>query len=111
VRVGLLGTAFTMEEPFYRERLEARGIEVLIPDAEDRAVVHAVIYDELVHGVIRSESRERHTRVIDRLVARGVGGVILGCTEIELLISAADSPVQVFRPPRSTWMPRSPPRV
>lgn len=95
-RVGLLGTAFTMEEPFYRERLEARGIEVLVPDAEDRAVVHAVIYDELVHGIIRSESRERYSRVIDRLAARGAEGVILGCTEIELLISAADSSVQVF---------------
>jgi aspartate racemase len=95
-RVGLLGTAFTMEEPFYRERLEARGIEVLTPDAEDRAIVHAVIYDELVHGVIRSESRERYIRIIDRLAARGAEGVILGCTEIELLISAADSPVQVF---------------
>ncbi|MDQ0615376.1 aspartate racemase [Microbacterium sp. W4I4] len=95
-RVGLLGTAFTMEEPFYRERLEARGIEVLIPDAEDRAVVHAVIYDELVHGVIRPESRDRYSRIIDRLAARGAEGVILGCTEIELLISAADSSVRVF---------------
>jgi len=95
-RVGLLGTAFTMEEPFYRERLEAHGIEVLVPDAEDRAVVHAVIYDELVHGVIRSESRARYGRIIDRLAARGAEGVILGCTEIELLVSAADSSVRVF---------------
>ncbi|QMU97241.1 aspartate/glutamate racemase family protein [Microbacterium esteraromaticum] len=95
-RVGLLGTAFTMEQPFYRERLEAHGIEVLVPNAEQRAGVHAVIYDELVHGVIRPESRAYYREVIDVLAARGAEGVILGCTEIELLITAADSPVPVF---------------
>lgn len=95
-RVGLLGTAFTMERPFYRERLEARGLEVLVPDAEDRAGVHAVIYDELVHGVIRPESRDLYRRVIERLVARGAEGIILGCTEIELLVSEGDAPVPVF---------------
>ncbi|MFD5213312.1 aspartate/glutamate racemase family protein [Microbacterium sp. NPDC058345] len=95
-RVGLLGTAFTMERPFYRERLEAREISVLTPDADDRADVHRVIYDELVHGVIRPESRELYRHVIERLVARGAEGIILGCTEIELLVSSADAPVPVF---------------
>lgn len=95
-RVGLLGTAFTMERPFYTARLAARGIETLVPEADDRRVVHAVIYDELVHGIIRDESRRRYVEVIDRLIARGVDGVILGCTEIELLVSAADTSVPVF---------------
>ncbi|WP_136054155.1 aspartate/glutamate racemase family protein [Microbacterium sp. K24] len=95
-RVGLLGTAFTMEKPFYRERLEQQGIDVLVPDAEDRAGVHAVIYDELVHGVIRPESRACYREVIERLVARGAEGIILGCTEIELLVSSDDAPVPVF---------------
>jgi aspartate racemase len=95
-RVGLLGTAFTMEKPFYRERLEQQGIDVLVPDAEDRAGVHAVIYDELVHGVIRPESRAYYREVIERLVAREAEGIILGCTEIELLVSSEDAPVPVF---------------
>lgn len=95
-RVGLLGTAFTMEKPFYRERLEVQGIEVLVPNAQQRAGVHAVIYDELVHGVIRPASRAFYREVIEELVAQGAEGVILGCTEIELLVSAADSPVPVF---------------
>lgn len=94
--VGLLGTAFTMERQFYRERLESRGIEVLVPAAEDRAGVHAVIFDELVHGVISSDSRALYRQVIDRLVTRGAEGIILGCTEIELLISAGDASVPVF---------------
>ncbi|MFD5226376.1 aspartate/glutamate racemase family protein [Microbacterium sp. NPDC058342] len=95
-RVGLLGTAFTMERPFYRERLEAHGIEVLVPGAEDRAGVHTVIYDELVHGIVNGESRAFYREVIERLVAQGAEGIILGCTEIELLISAGDVPVPVF---------------
>lgn len=94
--VGLLGTAFTMEQPFYRERLAAHGIRTLVPDADDRRAVHAIIYDELVHGEIREESRQRYREVIDRLVAQGAQGIILGCTEIELLVSADDSPVPVF---------------
>ncbi|MEN0022621.1 MAG: aspartate/glutamate racemase family protein [Microbacterium sp.] len=93
---GLLGTAFTMEQPFYRERLAAHGIRTLVPDADDRRAVHAIIYDELVHGEIREESRQRYREVIDRLVAEGAQGIILGCTEIELLVSADDSPVPVF---------------
>jgi len=94
--VGLLGTAFTMEQPFYRDRLSEHGIRALVPDADDRRAVHTIIYDELVHGEIREESRQRNREVIDRLVAQGAEGIILGCTEIELLVSADDSPVPVF---------------
>ena len=95
-RVGLLGTAFTMEQPFYRERLERHGLEVLVPEAGDRAAVHAVIYDELVHGRIRPESQVLYRGVMERLVARGAEGIILGCTEIELLVSSQDASVPVF---------------
>lgn len=94
--VGLLGTAFTMEQPFYADRLATHGIRTLVPDEDDRRVVHSVIYDELVHGVIKDESRRRFAEAIERLVARGAEGVILGCTEVELLVSAADSPVPIF---------------
>ncbi|MGY1740065.1 MULTISPECIES: aspartate/glutamate racemase family protein [unclassified Blastococcus] len=94
--VGLLATAFTMEQDFYRDRLAAAGLTVLVPDADDRAEVHRVIYEELCLGVVRDESRERYQAVIQRLVDAGAQGVILGCTEIELLIGQADSPVPVF---------------
>jgi aspartate racemase len=94
--VGLLATGFTMEQDFYRDRLAEQGLRTLVPDAADRAAVHRIIYDELCRGVIRDESRQVYRQVIDRLVAAGAQGVILGCTEIELLIGPADSPVQVF---------------
>ncbi len=94
--VGLLGTAFTMEQDFYRDRLTSHGLRVLVPPPGDRAEVHRVIYDELCRGVVRDESRQAYRHVIDRLVEAGAEGVVLGCTEIELLISAADSPVPVF---------------
>lgn len=94
--VALLGTAFTMEKSFYRDRLESHGLHVLVPQAEDRAAVHDIIYSELVHGIVLPESRNVYRGVIDRLVGCGAQGVILGCTEIELLISAADSEVPVF---------------
>ncbi|MEV8114890.1 aspartate/glutamate racemase family protein [Streptomyces xiamenensis] len=94
--VGLLGTAFTMEQDFYRGRLEAGGLAVLVPGADERAVVHRVIYEELCLGVVRDASREEFQRVIGRLVERGAEGVILGCTEIELLIGERHSPVPVF---------------
>jgi len=94
--VGLLGTAFTMEQDFYRDRLRSRGILTLVPDDDDRATVHGIIYDELVHGVITDASRQRYRDVIGRLVGAGAQGMILGCTEIELLISQQDSPVPVF---------------
>ena len=94
--VGLLGTAFTMEQPFYRDRLAQHGIQTLVPSAADRAVVHDIIYDELVLGVIRPESRDRYREIIRSLVTEGAEGIILGCTEIELLVSAEDAPVPVF---------------
>ncbi|MEJ1092208.1 aspartate/glutamate racemase family protein [Microbacterium istanbulense] len=95
-RVGLLGTAFTMEQTFYRDRLAAHGIQTLTPDAADRAVVHRVIYDELVRGIVSEQSRQAYREVIGHLVQEGADGVILGCTEIELLISADDSPIPIF---------------
>ncbi|WP_407987315.1 aspartate/glutamate racemase family protein [Kitasatospora sp. CMC57] len=95
-RVGLLGTAFTMEQSFYRDRLASHGLEVLTPDAPGRALVHRVIYEELCLGVIREESRAAYRSVIAELVVRGAEGIVLGCTEIELLVSPADSPVPVF---------------
>ncbi|WP_370944612.1 aspartate/glutamate racemase family protein [Amycolatopsis sp. cg5] len=94
--VGLLGTAFTMEQDFYRDRLARHGLTMLVPDARDRAFVHRVIYEELCLGVVREDSREGYREIIGRLVAGGAEGVILGCTEIELLVSAEDSPVPVF---------------
>jgi aspartate racemase len=94
--VGLLGTAFTMEEDFYRDRLAGHGLTVLIPDAADRGTVHRIIYDELCLGIVTGESRSKYRNVIERLIRNGAEGVILGCTEIELLISAADSRVPVF---------------
>ncbi|MEV6910050.1 aspartate/glutamate racemase family protein [Amycolatopsis sp. NPDC051071] len=95
-RVGLLGTGFTMAQPFYRERLAAHGLDVLVPDEADRETVHRIIYDELVHGVVTGESRERYREVIARIVAAGADGVIYGCTEIELLVGPEDSPVPTF---------------
>ncbi|MEV7774729.1 aspartate/glutamate racemase family protein [Kitasatospora sp. NPDC086791] len=95
-RVGLLGTAFTMEQDFYRGRLASGGLDVLVPDAEARALVHRVIYRELCVGVVREESRAAYRRVIADLVAAGAEGIVLGCTEIELLVRQADSPVPVF---------------
>ncbi|MCG8927522.1 aspartate/glutamate racemase family protein [Lentzea sp. CC55] len=92
--VGLLGTGFTMDQPFYRERLESHGLEVLLPSPEDRATVHRIIYDELCVGIVREESRRAYRDVIARF--EGAEGVILGCTEIELLISQADVPLPVF---------------
>lgn len=94
--VGLLGTAFTMEQDFYRDRLSAHGLTVLTPEPDDRADVHRIIYEELVLGVVRDDSRQTYRDVITRLTDRGAQGVILGCTEIELLVTAADSPVPVF---------------
>ncbi|MFD5889949.1 aspartate/glutamate racemase family protein [Streptomyces sp. NPDC060334] len=95
-RVGLLGTAFTMEQDFYRGRLAAGGLEVSVPDADERALVHRVIYEELCIGVVREESRTAYREVIAGLVAAGAEGIVLGCTEIELLVGAEDSPVPVF---------------
>ena len=96
-RVGLLGTAFTMEQAFYKGRLADRfGLDVLVPGDEDRAVVHRVIYDELVQGRIEPGSRDAYQGVIARLVERGAEAVILGCTEIMLLVRPEDSAVPLF---------------
>jgi aspartate racemase len=95
-RVALLGTRFTMEEPFYVDRMRDHGIELLIPDAAERIVIDAVIYNELVQGVVRPQSRKAYTGIIERLIERGAEGVILGCTEIEILIGPDDAPVPVF---------------
>ncbi len=94
--VGLLGTGFTMEQDFYRERFVAHGPELLVPDEDDRALVHRVIYDELCKGIVDDGSRQAYQRVIGRLVDRGAQGIVLGCTEIELLVGQQDSPVPVF---------------
>jgi aspartate racemase len=94
--VGLLGTAFTMEQEFYTGRLASHGLTVLVPEADDRAMVHAVIYDELCRGIVTESSRAAYTAVIRRLAVAGAQGVILGCTEIELLVGPQDSPVPVF---------------
>jgi aspartate racemase len=94
--VGLLGTAFTMEETFYRDRLAGHGLTVLVPPAEDRAEVHRIIYEELCLGVVREESRQTYREVISRLVGAGAQGIVLGCTEIELLVTPTDSAVPVF---------------
>jgi aspartate racemase len=94
--VGLLGTAFTMEQDFYRDRLASHGLEVIIPDAAERADAHRIIYEELVLGVVTDDSRARYREIIASLCERGVQGVILGCTEIELLVTDPDSAVPVF---------------
>lgn len=96
-KVGLLGTAFTMEHDFYKGRLSERhGLEVIVPEAMDRATVHRIIYHELVAGQIHPQSRAAYRQVIARLVQAGAEAVILGCTEIMLLVQAEDSAVPLF---------------
>lgn len=96
-KIGLLGTRFTMEQAFYRQRLiERHGLGVIVPDDDGRELVHKVIYEELCLGRIRDESREAYRRIIAELAARGAQGVILGCTEIGLLIRPADVEVPLF---------------
>lgn len=96
-KVGLLGTRYTMEGDFYKERLtEKFGLSVLIPSNETRGIVNEVIFNELCHGVINPSSRDRFKEVVHELVGRGVEGIILGCTEIPLLIKEGDSPVPLF---------------
>lgn len=96
-RIGLLGTRFTMEHDFYKGRLiENFGLDVLIPTKEDREIVHRVIYEELVLGKIVDASRAEYIRIMNTLLANGAEGIILGCTEIELLIKAGDSLAPLF---------------
>ena len=95
--VGLVGTQFTMEEEFYRGRLQQQfGIDVLIPNEEDRTEVHRIIYDELCHGDVRAQSKLVYQKIIDNFKKQDAGGVILGCTEITLLIKPEDSRLPVF---------------
>lgn len=96
-RIGLLGTRFTMEHDFYKGRLiDSFGLDVVIPKESDREIVHRVIYDELVQGKVLASSREEYKRIIKDLIAQGAEGIILGCTEIELLVKDGDSSVPLF---------------
>jgi aspartate racemase len=96
-RVGLLGTRFTMEEDFYRGRLvERHGLQVFIPSEKEREIVHRVIYDELCVGDVRQSSREQYVSIMAHLAGAGAEGIILGCTEISLLVGDDDSPVPIF---------------
>lgn len=95
--VGLLGTAFTMEQAFYKGRLaEHYGLEVVVPNAEDRALVHRVIYQELCLGRVEAASKAEYLRIIDALVEQGAEAVILGCTEIGMLVGQSDTAVKLF---------------
>ncbi len=94
--VGLLGTRFTMEKPFYRGALAEQGITVLVPEERERDVVHRVIYDELVAGKIRAASRAQYVAIIEGLAAHGAEGIVLGCTEIPLLVRPEDVSLPLF---------------
>ncbi|HKT27200.1 aspartate/glutamate racemase family protein [Dyella sp.] len=94
--VGLLGTRFTMEQPFYAERLARHGLQTLIPEQADRELVHRVVYEELCLGKIVDDSRDAYRRIMAELVARGAQAIILGCTEISMLVSARDAAVPLF---------------
>lgn len=94
--IGLLGTRYTMEQDFYKSRLEACGLEVLVPNNKDRGTVNRVIFNELCLGQVMEESKAEFQRIIEDLVEKGVQGVILGCTEIGLLIKQEDSVVPLF---------------
>lgn len=96
-KVGLLGTAFTMEEEFYKERLATTfGLEVIVPDAQDRELVHRVIYNELCLGKVSAESKKEYLRIIEKLSTEGATAVILGCTEIGLLIKQEDTTISLY---------------
>lgn len=95
-KVGLLGTKFTMEQPFYKEYLSKHGIEVVIPNEEDRKIVHDVIYNELCKGVFKEDSKDKYLQIINRLYKQGAEGIILGCTEIPLLVKQEDTFVPLF---------------
>jgi aspartate racemase len=95
--VGLLGTRFTMEQAFYRDRLSERhGLQVIVPDSEDRETVHRIIYEELCLGVVNPESRSEYRRIMRTLASQGAQAIILGCTEISLLVNQQDSEIPLF---------------
>jgi len=96
-KVALLGTKFTMEGSFYKKVLKDKhNIDVVIPNDEDREVIHNIIYNELVRGIIRDDSRQKYIKIIDKLVDKGAEGVVLGCTEIPLLIKQKDVSISIF---------------
>ena len=95
-KVGLLGTRFTMEQDFYRERIQAQGIEVLVPNSDARDLVHEVIYEELCLGRINAESKAHFLNIVDALAGAGAEAVILGCTEIALLIQQEDTHIPLY---------------
>jgi aspartate racemase len=95
-KVALLGTRYTMEQDFYKGRLIDKGIEVIIPDEPGVETVHNIIYGELVHGIIKEESRQAYGKVIQQLATRGAQGIVLGCTEIPLLVKQSDCSIPVF---------------
>ncbi len=95
-RIGLLGTAFTMELDFYRSRIEASGIEVVVPELHDRQMVHDIIYQELCLGKVDGDSREVYLAIIDRMRAENIDGVILGCTEIGMLIQQQHTDLKLY---------------
>jgi aspartate racemase len=96
-KIGLLGTKYTMEQEFYKGRLtEQFGLDVVVPNAADRQIVHDVIYDELCLGVVKPESKAKYLQIIERLRQQGAQGVILGCTEITLLVGQADTSMPIF---------------
>jgi len=96
-KIGLLGTRYTMEEQFYKGRLETEyGLKVLIPSHEDREIIHRIIYDELCLGDVKPLSKGKYIAIIDKLIQAGAQGIILGCTEISLLVGQSDSPVPIF---------------
>ncbi len=94
--VGLLGTVYTMELDFYKDRLKAHGIQAIVPDEADRKIVSDIIYDELCHGIIKQDSREAYRKIMAGLIGKGAQGIILGCTEITTLVDQADSAVPLF---------------
>jgi aspartate racemase len=95
--IGLLGTGFTMEQDFYKGRLTGQfGLKVLVPDETGRNIVHRAIYDELCLGIVRDESREAYLKIMDELVDQGAQGIILGCTEITLLIKPEHTPIRLY---------------
>lgn len=95
-KVLLLGTKFTMEGSFYKERLENKGIEVVIPNETDRQIIHDIIYNELILGVIKPESKQSYIKIINKMTEEGITGVVLGCTEIPMLIKQEDVTIEVF---------------
>lgn len=95
--IGLLGTRFTMEQDFYKGRLiDKYGLKVITPDSQEREIIHRVIYDELCLGIVKQDSREQYIQIMEKLVQEGAEGIILGCTEIELLVHEGDSQVPLF---------------